>query len=114
MKKYRLPRPKSKYGNCPTAYNGVRYASKLEADYAKRLELAKKSGDLLFYLEQVPFRLPGGIVYKLDFMEFWAPGGDDQVDVVFTEVKGFLTPLARSKLAIVTDLYSIKINIVKK
>lgn len=73
--------------------NGRKYSSILESNYAAKLELAKESGDLLFYLEQVPMNLPGNTKYRLDFLEFWAPKNGDQGEVVFTEVKGFDTPM---------------------
>ena len=100
---------KHKFGAKPTVLNGIKYHSKLEARYSERLEFLKKSGDILFYLRQVPFDLPGKIKFRLDFMEFWQNG-----DVILTECKGYMTSDARIKLAQVIDLYNVKINIVKK
>lgn len=104
---------KHKYRAKPTERKGRKYGSKLEARYAARLEYLKVSGKLLFWLEQVPFILPGGVVYRLDFMEFWAPSGDDQGDVVFTEVKGFDTPVGVLKLKQVQEIYGIEIKVVR-
>jgi len=101
-----------KYNAKPTKVDGVRYDSKKEALYAKQLKIRQAAGEILFYLEQVPFSLPGGIKYRLDFMEFHAPKDGDQGDVIFTEVKGYMTSLARSKISMVEDLYNISINIV--
>jgi hypothetical protein len=92
-----------------TASSGRSYASKLEAAYASRLELAKASGSLIFYLEQVPFRLPGGVIYRLDFMEFWENG-----DIILTEVKGMETPEWKLKHKLFLDTYPLTINVVKK
>src|SRR5690606_3321639 len=104
---------KHKFGAKPTTRAGRRYGSKLEASYAGRLSMLKSSGKLLFWLEQVPFSLPGGTVYRLDFMEFWAPTGNDQGDVVFTEVKGYDTPMGSLKIKQVSDLYGVEINVVR-
>ena len=74
-----------------------------------KLELAKKSGDLLFYLRQVPFHLPGNVTYRVDFQEFWSDG-----TVVFTDVKGFETKDFIMKKKQVEDLYPLTLNIVTK
>jgi hypothetical protein len=43
----------------------------------KELKLLKAAGDILYFLRQVPFHLPGGIVARVDFMvayrQFVAP-----------------------------------------
>ena len=92
-----------------TEVEGRFYPSKLEAAYANKLHLAKKSGDLLFWLEQVPFALPG-CSYRLDFMEFWSNS-----DIVLTEVKGYSTPMAKLKFKLFSETYPfLTLNIVKK
>src|SRR5690242_7442296 len=75
-----------KYRAKPTSVNGVRYASKREAAYAQQLDLLKRSNVVLGWCEQVPFRLPGGITYRLDFLVFYTDGSAKAV-----EVKGFET-----------------------
>lgn len=85
------------------------YGSKIESQYALFLDSAKKKGDLWFYLEQVPFRLPGNITYRLDFMEFW-----DNGTIVFTEVKGMMTTVALNKMKQVQEIYEIEIKLVRK
>jgi len=103
------PQIKHKFRAKPTELNGVRYDSKLEASYAAKLELAKKSGELLFYLRQVPIDLPGNTKYRVDFLEFWADG-----NVYFVDCKGYETETFRLKLRQVTELYPIEIKIVTK
>lgn len=103
----------NKYKAVRTERKDRTFASKLEAKYYDKLQILKMSGEVDFFLEQVPFRLPGGIIYRLDFMEFWAPKNGEPGDIIFTEVKGYMTPLAQAKISMVTDLYGIKINIVK-
>lgn len=89
--------------------DGQYFASKLEHSYFQKLQLRKQAGEVVFFLTHVPIRLPGGKKYIVDFVEFLANG-----EVVFTEVKGFDTPIGRLKIAQVEDLYPIKINMVRK
>lgn len=98
-----------KFNAKPTTTGGIRYDSKLEARYSHKLELAKKNGELLFYLRQVPFDLPGSTKYRCDFAEFWADG-----TVKFTDCKGVETEVFRLKARQVEEIYGIRINIVKK
>lgn len=103
-----MPRPRHKFGAVPTVQNGVRYASKAEARYAAQLDLRKRAGDVLFFLEQVPIRLPGGTKYVVDFVEFLASG-----EVRFVDVKGVVTPMFTLKKKQVEALYPIEIEVVK-
>ena len=89
--------------------DGIKFSSRLEHKYYKQLMLRKQSGEILFFLMQVPFSLPGKKKYRLDFLEFHANG-----EVVCSEVKGMDTQVGVLKLAMVEDLYGIKINIVRK
>ena len=100
---------KHKYNAKAVVKQGKRFDSKLEARYAGKLDLAKKSGDLLFYLRQVPFEIAGGVKYRCDFMEFWKDGS-----VVVTDCKGFFTSQSKAKISMVEDLYPIEVNIVKE
>jgi hypothetical protein len=59
---------RSKYGNVRTLYQGRQYASIKEATHARDLDLRKKAGEILAWVPQVPFLLPGGIVYVADFV----------------------------------------------
>jgi len=88
----------------PQTVDGKWFGSKKEANYYQQLELAKKSGELLFYLQQIPIRLPGGVTYRCDFLEFWRNG-----DVRFIDVKGFKTQSYIAKKKMVEALYPIEI-----
>lgn len=61
----------------------IKFPSKKQAAYYDKLLLAQQSGDLVFFLMEVPFRLPGGVSYRCDFLEFWADG-----EIQVTDVKG--------------------------
>lgn len=88
-----------------TECDGIKFHSKKEAAYYIKLKLLQKSGELLFFLRQVPFHLPGNIVYRLDFMEFWKDG-----EILFVDVKGMKTPQYLSKKKMVEALYPITIT----
>lgn len=106
---------KNKFGAVACKRNGIRFHSKLERAYYDKLETAKHNGDLLFFLMQVPFKLPGNITYRMDFMEFWKPeNGDKNYKVVFTEIKGKLTEVSKIKMKQCCDMYKIDINVVYK
>jgi hypothetical protein len=97
----------SKYKNDPCYYNGFRFDSKKEANYCKELDLRVKAGEVAFYLRQVPFHLTGGVIYRVDFMEFHADGGVHCVDV-----KGFATPEFKNKKKQAEALFPITIEVI--
>ena len=104
-----------KFNAKPTIFNDKKYASRLEASYAQRLNTAKDRGELIFWLEQVPFSLPGNLKYKIDFMEFWkAKDGQETGDIVCTEVKGMETKDWVMRKKLFESTYPITLNIVKK
>ena len=58
----------------------IKFPSKKEAREYDKCLLEKQSGELLFFLRQVPFHLPGNVTYRLDFLKFWADGTVTLVD----------------------------------
>lgn len=100
---------KSKYNNEKTEYNGIKYDSKLEASYAVHLDMAKKHGLIGYWLRQVPFELPGGVRYRVDFLVVGGPEG-----IRYVDVKGRETDLFKLKKKQVESLYPVEIEIVKK
>lgn len=94
-----------KFNAKPTEYDGIKFSSKREATYYQNLVLAQKSGELVFFLQQVPFHLPGGVKYIVDFVEFWKNS-----EVRFTDVKGFKTPMYTLKKKQVEAIYPIEIT----
>lgn len=93
-----------KFNAVRTEVDGVSFSSKKEANYWRELQLAKQSQSLLFALRQVPFHLPGGVTYRVDFAEFWSNG-----EVRFVDVKGFKTREYINKKKQVEALYPVKI-----
>jgi hypothetical protein len=87
--------------------NGILFASVKEMEYYKDLQLLIKGGELKFFLRQVPFDLPGGVKYKVDFVEFHPDGS-----VRFIDVKGIETDMFKVKKRQVESLYPVKIETV--
>lgn len=117
---------RSKYRNVPTAVGGIRFASKAEArHYAKLKQELEYSRDkecgLRYFLMQVPFRLPGGVIYRCDFMEVRdylaainGAGVRVLADIIrYVDVKGVETPVFKLKRKQVEELYGVKIECVK-
>ena len=94
-----------KYNAIPTEVDGIKFHSKKEARYYQQLVMLQKCGDVIFFLRQVPFHLPGGVVYRVDFMEFRKDGTVHTIDV-----KGFSTAQYKAKKKMVEALYPIKIE----
>lgn len=60
--------PRRKYGNNPAERDGRHFDSKHEADRYDQLMLMLKAGEILGVFCQHPFLLPGGVVYRADFV----------------------------------------------
>lgn len=93
-----------KYNAKAVVIDNIRFSSKKEAKYYSELKLAQKSGELSYFLRQVPFDLPGGIKYRVDFAEFWKNG-----DIRYVDVKGYKTKEYIIKKKLVESLYPVKI-----
>lgn len=100
---------KHKFHAKQTICDGIKFPSKLEASYYNRLKLYEKSGELLFFLRQVPLHMTGGSKYVVDFVEFWTDG-----TVKFVDVKGMDTPMSKLKRVEIEALYPIEIEIYRK
>ncbi|MBE9491071.1 MAG: DUF1064 domain-containing protein [Bacteroidetes bacterium] len=94
-----------KYNAKRTEVDGIKFDSKKEATYFVTLKSLEKNGDIIFFLRQVPFHLPGGVKYVCDFQEFWADG-----TVKFVDVKGFKTAMYKAKKKMVESIYPIQIT----
>ena len=96
---------KHKFRAIPTELDGIKFASRKEARRYRELRLLEKSGELLFFLRQVPFHLPANVKYVCDFLCFWK---DETVTV--EDVKGIKTPLYILKKKQVEAIYPIEIT----
>jgi hypothetical protein len=99
----KLLKKKSKYRNKIINIDGIRFQSKKEAKYYKKLILWKKSGFIKYFLRQVPFDLPGNVKYRVDFQVFYP----DRIEYI--DVKGHRTKEFILKKKQVEALYPVKI-----
>lgn len=94
-----------KYNNVRTEVDGQKFQSKREAKLYNELKLRKQAGDIIFFLPQVPLRLPGGVRYVVDFLVFEKDGR-----VRWLDAKGFRTQIYITKKKIVEAEYPIQIE----
>ncbi len=80
-----------KYRAVRVERDGYKFSSKKERTRYDELVLLKNAGEVLFFMLQPPFYMPG-VKYVADFMVFWADG-----TVTVEDVKGMLTPTYKSK-----------------
>lgn len=98
---------RSKYGNESTWVHGIRFDSKREAEFFRRLEILRAMGTIRFFLRQVPFELEGGVTYRADFLVFWS---DPCARETIFDVKGFRTEVYRLKKKQVEARYGVTIR----
>jgi len=77
----------SKYKNCPTFVDNIRFASKREAHRYQILKLLQKSGDIRGLELQPRFDFPTGFFYKADF-KYWDM---KEHKLIVEDVKGMKT-----------------------
>lgn len=96
---------KHKFRAIATKLDDIKFASKKEAKRYRELKLLQQSGELLFFLRQVPFHLPANVKYVCDFLCFWK---DETVTI--EDVKGIKTPMYILKKKQVEAIYPINIT----
>lgn len=96
---------KHKFHAIRTEIDGIKFGSKKESKRYQELLYLQKTGEVLFFLRQVPFHLPGNTKYLCDFVVFWKNG-----DITFEDVKGMKTPMYTLKKKQVESLYPIEIK----
>lgn len=79
--------------------DGIKFDSKLEANYYRHLKILVRSGDVLYFLRQVPFDLVG-VKARLDFQVFFADGR-----VEYHDPKGMITDSWRRNKKQIETLY---------
>jgi len=100
-----VKRHRHKFNAKPVEHDGIRFDSKKEGSRYEDLKLLKKAGQVLFFLRQVPFDLPGNVKYRVDFQIFWNDGS-----ISFEDVKGMRTPQYIMKKKMVESLYPVTIE----
>lgn len=94
-----------KFNARKTECDGIKFSSRKEAMRYNQLKAAQTAGEVLFFLRQTPFHLPGGVKYVCDFVIFYADGR-----VTFEDAKGFKTESYKAKKRMVEALYPIEIE----
>lgn len=95
----------NKYHNHPTTVDGIRFDSKKEARYYEQLKILMATGDVRYWLRQVPLHLPGGSKYVVDFVVFYT----NHPDPDYVDVKGRETAVFRLKKREIEHHYPIRI-----
>ena len=103
-----LKKPRNKFNAIKTVVDGITFASKAEAEYYRQLKNSQSIGTISYFLRQVPFTLPGGTRYIVDFMIVHRNGTISYVDVKGQTLASFV----RSKKQ-VEALYPVEITVVK-
>lgn len=98
-----------KFGAVSCERDQKKFPSRLERRYYDQLKIRQSSGEVIFFLRQVPFDLPGGVKYVCDFQVFLVDG-----TVEFIDTKGRDTAMSLAKRKMVEDLYPVEIKIVSK
>ncbi|WP_438967028.1 DUF1064 domain-containing protein [Flavobacterium sp.] len=102
--------PISKYRSKPSQWEGIKFHSKLERDYFIFLTHRKKKGEIIFFLRQIPFDLPGKTKYYVDYQVLEKDG-----TLRFIDIKGVETDTFKIKKRMVEEIYyPIHIEIIKK
>lgn len=68
------PKKPPKYRNQKTTVDGILFDSRHEADRYNQLKILRSAGEVTGFACQVPFYLPGGIVYRADFVVLYPDG----------------------------------------
>ena len=95
---------RSKYNAIKTVVDGITFDSKKESKRYMDLKLLQAAGEVLYFLRQVPIRIPKITTYWVDFQVFWSDGR-----VTYEDVKGIRTTVYTLKKKLVEEMYPIKI-----
>lgn len=82
----------NKYGNKRVTWNGRKFDSKAECNWAKKFEAMKKTGHIKEIEYQPRFELipkPNKITYVADFRIIWANGEEEIIDIKGMETQVF-------------------------
>ena len=122
LAEYKASRAKraNKYSAKAIVVDGCRFDSKLEADRYLYWKNLWHVGAIAWFTRQVPFYLPGRIVWRADFLiatNFSRPsnkavGSGD--GVVIEDCKGVMTRVSINKIKQVEAIYGVKVHIVKR
>lgn len=95
-----------KYRNVRVEVDGLKFDSKKEAARYSLLKQLRAAGDVLWFIRQPTFDLPGGIRYRADFLVVLADGCVRVEDV---KSKGTRTRVYINKAKQVKALYGVEV-----
>ena len=98
-----------KFNAIRTERDGIRFDSKLEANYCDYLRLKQQDGSILFFLRQVPIHVSATVTLRIDFVVFYANG-----EVTFEDTKGIETEAFKIKRKLVEAQFPFRLVIIKK
>lgn len=117
FKRYQVINRKSasKFRNVPTIVDGITFQSKAEAARYQYWAQLCQIGRILWFTRQVPFYLPGGVVYRADFLVVQAPMfmTRDPTPII-EDVTGVMTNTKLNKLKQVKAIYGVDVVIAKR
>lgn len=87
--------------------DGIKFPSLLERSCYLRLKQMQEDKEILFFLRQVPFDLPGKSKHVIDYCIF------TNDSVLFVEAKGRDLQMGKLKRNQVSEIYNIEIFVVK-
>lgn len=96
---------KHKFKAKPCEDGGIKFASKKERKRYRELKILQNTGEVLFFLRQVPFHLEAGVKYVCDYLVFWTNG-----EVTIEDVKGIKTDMYIVKKKMVEAIYPVTIR----
>jgi hypothetical protein len=97
-----------------TRVDGIRFASKLEADRYCELKLLQRAGEVVYFLRQVPFVVAPGVTYRCDFFVLWNRSRAPREVTSVEDCKGHLTGESRIKIASVQERYGITVRLLTR
>lgn len=100
---------KNKYSAQAVVVDGHRFDSKLEGLRYLYWSNLWRAGAIAWFTRQVPFYLPGGIVYRCDFFVKHKAGG-----YTVEDCKGAMTRVSINKIKQVEEIYGFKVTIITK
>jgi Protein of unknown function (DUF1064) len=109
-------RPANKFGAKAIVVDGFRFDSKLEGLRYLYWSNLWRAGAIAYFLRQVPFHLPGNIIYRADFFVVHQRSdvSDGSRMITVEDCKGAMTRVSINKIKQVEAIYGIKIDIIKK
>jgi hypothetical protein len=107
-----MPAKQRKYKNEKVSIDGWAFDSKLEGNRYLELKLLQRAGKVRYFLCQVPFRLPGHVIFRVDFMIVW---GSDLYNggVTYEDAHGADTRMKTLKMKQVREIYGVDVKLVR-